>query len=139
MKTITEDVKSKQAVVGQATFEQFDSVDEAINFFESKLDAKDRIDHVVDGVMVLAKSGTTEVLELINVAHKNNTKNAVRAEKTRPTSPTKAIKQLLADDSAKAILMQLLADRGIKDVSLDSLVKEVKAASSGGDAAPATT
>jgi len=104
MKTKVSDVKSKSVVVGQADYEVFDSVPEAIDFL-----------------------GEAVVLDLINSQHRTNKLNAVRAAATGKPSKSslklRAMSELTVDE-----LISIAGDPNALERLLDKKIAEMEEA-----------
>jgi hypothetical protein len=110
MKLLNVSVKSKDTDLGNCNVQEFETVAEAVEFFqaqevsaaaEQKRDAKDGF-------------GTTRVLDLINSQHRANICNAFRVSKTRGENPITALKAAMKDNpDVKNSLMALLSQYGI--------------------------
>ncbi len=93
MKTINVEVSSKDTVLGTINVEEFESVSEAVQYFESKEAGK----------------GEEKALGLINSQHRANVTNGERVRLTRGVSPMKALRdKIKSDPAAKAALEALL-------------------------------
>ena len=101
MKTINVEVSSKDTVLGTINVQEFESIEEAVKFFDEQLEDKE-------------KTGTEKVLTLINSQHRANVTNAERVRLTRGVSPMKALREKVkSDPKAKAALEALLAQFNI--------------------------
>lgn len=98
------EVKSGDKVVANIKIEKFDTISEAVKFYN------DKFANTED-----AGKGEETVLALINAQHKAKTANAKRVEMTKEVSPLTTLKaRIKSDPNAKKRLEELLAEFGIE-------------------------
>jgi hypothetical protein len=103
MKINSTEVKSDNKLLATIDVEEFESIQESVDFYNTKLEGTDD-----------AGKGAEQVLGLINAQHKARVTNAVRVEKTREVNPITSLKQKIkADPAARARLQALLSEFGI--------------------------
>lgn len=99
------EVKSKDTTVGTVNVQKFETLQEAVDFFQAE-----EIEEAKSAKREPNPNyGVTETLSLINSQHRANVTNAERVAKTRGVSPMKALRdKIKADPNAKAKLEALL-------------------------------
>src|SRR5512139_720588 len=87
MKKLEVEVKSNKENLGSVDVEQFENIQEAIDFFQKEAGAEAKPD-----------AGTVAALALINAQYKANVTNAYRVSKTRTVTPMTALKDKISKD-----------------------------------------
>lgn len=105
MKTINVEVSSKDTVLGTINVQEFESIAEAVSFFDAAIKATgEKTD----------ETGEIKALGLINSQHRANVTNGERVRLTRGVSPMKALRdKVKTDPAARAALEQLLLSLGL--------------------------
>jgi len=105
MKTINVEVSSKDTVLGTINVEEFESYNEAVEFFQAQ-EVKDAAEGKREAE---SDFGSKKALGLINSQHRANVTNGERVRLTRGVSPIKALRdKIKSDPQAKAALEALL-------------------------------